>query len=242
MKPLKVGIIEDEFLARETLNAFLINHCENVEVIFMAAELESGVSAIKKYRPDAVFLDIEMPGQSGMEIRELLGDMPAPHIIFTTAYANYAVDAFGLEALDYLLKPIDIVKLRRAVARIEEQKTKTPEKLSIPSSNGQQLIEQADIEFLEAEGSYTNVNLCDGTNILVSRKLGDIEEQLSAKNFLRVHRSYLVNLDQIQSIVRGTNTSLRMKSEADVPVARNQKEALKRLFSNNSSLVRLKRI
>ncbi|MCF8460023.1 MAG: LytTR family DNA-binding domain-containing protein [Flavobacteriales bacterium] len=230
MKKLQVGIIEDEFLARETLQAFLLRHCENVEVIFMASELESGVAAIKKHQPDAVFLDIEMPGQSGMEIRELLGDMPAPHIIFTTAYANYAVDAFGLEALDYLLKPIDIAKLRRAVARIEEQKTKTPEKLSIPCSNGQRMIEPSTIEFLEAEGSYTNVNLCDGTNILVSRKLGDIEEQLSAKNFLRVHRSYLVNLDQIQSIVRGTNTSLRMKSGADVPVARNQKEALKRLF------------
>lgn len=237
MKKLKVGIIEDEFLARETLQAFLLRHCENVEVVFMAADLESGVAAIKEHRPDAVFLDIEMPGQSGMEIRDLLGDTPAPHIIFTTAYANYAVDAFGLKALDYLLKPIDIVKLRRAVARIEEQKTKTPEKLSIPSSNGQQLIEQADIEFLEAEGSYTNVNLCDGTKILVSRKLGDIEEQLSAQNFLRVHRSYLVNLDQIQSIVRETNTSLRMKSGADVPVARNHKDAVRTALEGRTNKI-----
>lgn len=237
MKPLKVGIIEDEFLARETLKAFLLRHCENVEVVFMAAELESGVAAIKEHGPDAVFLDIEMPGQSGMEIRELLGNTPAPHIIFTTAYANYAVDAFGLEALDYLLKPIDIVKLRRAVSRIEEQKTKTPEKLSIPSSNGQQLIEQSDIEFLEADGSYTTIHLCAGNKILVSRKLKDIEDQLSAQNFLRVHRSYLVNLDQIQSIVRATNTSLRMKSGADVPVARNQKDAVKTALESRTNKV-----
>ena len=100
MKPLKVGIIEDEFLARETLKAFLERHCEKVEIIFMESDLESGVNAIREHQPQAIFLDIEMPGHSGTEILHLLGDTTAPLIVFTTAYANYAVDAFGLEAVD----------------------------------------------------------------------------------------------------------------------------------------------
>jgi two-component system LytT family response regulator len=231
MKPLQVGIIEDEFLARETLQAFLERHCEGVEVVFQKGDLESGVEAIQLLKPDAIFLDIEMPGQSGMEIKEALGNEKAPLIVFTTAYANYAVDAFGLEAVDYLLKPIDIVKLRRALSRISErmqgQALKPLEKLAVPSSNGQRYIDPTDIEYLMADGSYTEIYLQNNEKVLVSKKLKDLEEQLLSTTFMRVHRSYLINLTQVEALIRETNTRLRMKSGAIIPVARNSKEALK---------------
>ena len=233
MRPLKVGIIEDEFLARETLKAFLERHCEAVDVLFMASDLESGVNAIREQRPEAIFLDIEMPGHSGMEVRKLLGETESPLIVFTTAYANYAVDAFGLEAVDYLLKPIDIVKLRRAVDRLRERAKKQAKlsggSITIPTTNGQLVVKKNHILFLKADGSYTGVHTNTGRH-LVSRKLIDMHEMLDADAFLRVHRGYVVNLNKIVELVRQSNSSLRMENGAIIPVSRSNKEAVRQLF------------
>ena len=236
MRPLKVGIIEDEFLARETLKVFLERHCEKVEVIFMAGDLETGVDAIKEHRPDAIFLDIEMPGHSGMEVRKLLGETAEPLIVFTTAYANYAVDAFGLEAVDYLLKPIDIVKLRRAVDRLRERAKKQAKlsngSITIPTTNGQLLVKTDNILFLKADGSYTEVHT-NTERHLVSRKLIDMHEMLDVDTFLCVHRSYVVNLNKIVELVRQSNSSLRMENGAIIPVSRSNKEAVRQLFQKD---------
>lgn len=234
MRLLKVGIIEDEFLARETLKAFLERHCEGVEVLFMASDLESGVSAIREHQPNAIFLDIEMPGHSGMEVRKLLGETEEPLIVFTTAYANYAVDAFGLEAVDYLLKPIDIVKLRRAVDRLRERVKKQAKlsdgSIAIPTTNGQLVLRTDNIFFLKADGSYTEVHT-DAERHLVSRKLIDMEELLDPEQFLRVHRSFVVNVSKVLEFVRQANSSLKMENGAIIPVSRSNKEEVKRLFS-----------
>lgn len=236
MRPLKVGIIEDEFLARETLKAFLERHCEAVDVLFMASDLESGVAAIRAHQPEAIFLDIEMPCHSGMEVRKLLGETTEPLIVFTTAYANYAVDAFGLEAVDYLLKPIDIVKLRRAVDRLRERAKKQAKlsdgSMTIPTTNGQLLIKTDNILFLKADGSYTEVHTVTELH-LVSRKLIDMHEMLDADAFLRVHRSYVVNLNKIVELVRQSNSSLRMENGAIIPVSRSNKEAVRQLFQKD---------
>ncbi|MCF8277478.1 MAG: LytTR family DNA-binding domain-containing protein [Flavobacteriales bacterium] len=236
MRPLQVGIIEDEFLARETLKAFLERHCESVEVLFMAGDLESGVNAIRAHQPEAIFLDIEMPGHSGMEVRNLLGETTEPLIVFTTAYANYAVDAFGLEAVDYLLKPIDIVKLRRAVDRLRER-TKKQAKLSdgsitIPTTNGQLLVKTDNILFLKADGSYTEVHT-NAERHLVSRKLIEMEELLDPEQFLRVHRSYVVNVSKMIEFVRQANSSLKMENGTIIPVSRSNKELVRGLFQSN---------
>jgi len=236
MKPLKVGIIEDEFLARETLKAFLERHCEGVEVIFLSADLETGVDAIRAHKPQAIFLDIEMPGRSGMEVRELLDDTEVPLIVFTTAYANYAVDAFGLEAVDYLLKPIDIVKLRKAVERIRERVKKQPKltggSINIPTANGQMVVQTENIVFLKADGSYTEIHTAKD-RYLVSRKLIEMEELLDAEQFLRVHRSYVVNVGKVAEFMRQSNSSLRLENGAIIPVSRSNKEAVKQLFQSN---------
>jgi two-component system LytT family response regulator len=228
---LRVGIIEDEFLARESLRVFLEQHCTGVKVLFMAADMDEGLSAIRTHRPDALFLDIEMPGHSGMEIHTLLGTTKSPLLVFTTAYANHAVDAFGLDAVDYLLKPIDIVKLRRAVARLSECMAQpTPlheDRLAVPTSNGQIYIDTQLIDHLAADGSYTEIHLTDGKRHVVSRKLKDLEEHLNSSRFMRIHRSYLVNLSHVEAFIRESNSSVRMRSGALLPVARNSKDALR---------------
>lgn len=233
MRTLQVGIIEDEFLARETLKAFLAQHCEKVEVVFLAADLESGIEQINEHRPQAIFLDIEMPGHSGMEIRQLLGDTEPPLIVFTTAYANYAVDAFGLEAVDYLLKPIDITKLRRAVERIRERMSSKEGSLnrniSIPTTTGQRVIKLEDILYMKADGSYTEVFTTNERH-LVSRKLIEMHELVEEDVFLRVHRSYVVNMTNVLEYIRQTNSTLRMSNNAIIPVARRSKEAVKQYF------------
>lgn len=236
MRPLKVGIIEDEFLARETLKAFLERHCENVEVIFMASDLERGVKAIEEQQPEAIFLDIEMPGHSGMEVRKLLGETTEPLIVFTTAYADYAVDAFGLEAIDYLLKPIDIVKLRRAVdrirVRVKKQAKLSDGSITIPTTTGQLVVKTDNILFLKADGSYTEVHT-DSERLLVSRKLIDMEELLDPEQFLRVHRSYVVNVAKVVEFMKQVNNSLKMESGAIIPVSRSNKEAVRKLFAGH---------
>lgn len=228
---LKVGIIEDEFLARESLRVFLEKHCEAVEVRFMSADLDSGVKEIKVHRPDAVFLDIEMPGHSGMDILKLLGDVHPPLIVFTTAYAEYAVDAFGLEAVDYLLKPIDIRKLRRALERVRERMRKTaPEahsKLAVHTTGGMLLVDTDTIIHLRAEGSYCEIRTTDRGRIMVSRKLKDLHGELSPDRFLRIHRSHVVNLLQVAELVRGDNAHVRLKDGTELPVARDRKEAVR---------------
>lgn len=232
---LKVGIIEDEFLARESLRVFLEKHCEAVEVRFMSAELDIGVKEIKVHLPDAVFLDIEMPGHSGMEILKLLGDVPPPLIVFTTAYTEYAVDAFGLEAVDYLLKPIDIRKLRRALERVRERMRKTaPEthsKLAVHTTGGMLLVDTDTIIHLRAEGSYCEIHTTDRGRILVSRKLKDLHGQLSPDRFLRIHRSHVVNLGQVRELMRGENTFVRLKDGTELPVSRERKEEVKAVLS-----------
>lgn len=228
---LKVGIIEDEFLARESLRVFLEKHCDDVTVRFMAVDLESGVAEIKKHRPDAIFLDIEMPGHSGMDILRLLGDVPPPLIVFTTAYAEYAVDAFGLEAVDYLLKPIDIRKLRRALERVRERMRKTapetPSKLAVHTTGGILLVDADTIIHLRAEGSYCEIHTTDRGRIMVSRKLKDLEAGLDARQFLRIHRSHVVNLLQVAELMRGDNAHVRLKDGTELPVARDRKEAVR---------------
>jgi two-component system LytT family response regulator len=228
---LRVGIIEDEFLARETLRVFLEKHCEQVAVVFMAAELESGIRAIKEQRPDAVLLDIEMPGHSGMDILKLLGETPPPAIVFTTAYGEHAVEAFGLEAVDYLLKPIDLRKLRRAVERVRErmEMSAAPKdaRLAIPTSSGTLRLDMAHIIRLKAEGSYCEIHTTDHGRIMVSRKLKDVEEGLDPRMFLRIHRSHVVNLAHVAELVRGTQALVRMADGTELPVARERKEAVK---------------
>ena len=217
MISIKAVIIEDEENSRNALKNIVTEFCEGVKVLDMAETVEDGVKAIIKHEPDLVFLDIELPNGSGFELFKFF---PAGHfeVIFTTAYDQYAVQAFKMSAIDYLLKPINIEELRTAVGKVKDKKqthylkekietlrsnlNNTFHKLALPSSDGFIFVELNNIIRCEAKGNYTMFHFIDRKSHLISRTLGHYEEILKDSNFFRINRGDLVNLNHIQKYTR----------------------------------------
>lgn len=227
---LRVGIVDDEFLARQTLINYIARYCSNVEVVFQAANLPDAITEINRHRPDAVFLDIEMPGPSGIDIAEHLSEEDRPMVVFTTAYGEYAVDAFGIRAVDYLLKPIEVARLKEAVERLREQRKPSSTQdavLNVSTLNGSKIVPIDEILYLKADGSYTELHSKTGTTLVISKKLFEMEEKLTTQNFLRTHRSYIVNMNHVTQYVGGAKSELVLSSDDQVPVSRTRKDQVR---------------
>lgn len=200
MLKIRTIIVDDEPLARQLIQEF----CETVSQIKVVAECKNGIEAIKQINflnPDLVFLDIQMPGKNGFEVLENITTFPK--IIFTTAYDEFAVKAFEKNALDYLLKPFDEERFHKSVRRVtklfaDELQGKTEDKIFIRSGNFLKFLKASEILYLEAEKDYTKV-FTEKEQFLVSKNLSKVELSLSSKNFLRVHRSFIVNLEKCES-------------------------------------------
>lgn len=230
---MKAIIIDDEKQARVSLSLLLEEYCPEVEILADCENLPEGVKAIIKHKPDVVFLDIEMPGHSGLELLDFFDEKEVNFaIIFTTAYNEFAVQAFKLSALDYLLKPIIPEELVNAVAKLKRQKREQfsilseniqkeiPEKIAIPSEKNLILLNISEILYIKGDGPYSEVFLTDGTKHLVSRTLKNFEDILqNDKRFLRIHKSYLVNFDFAVSYNKSDNGWLNLKNEISVPVS-----------------------
>ena len=227
---MKAIIIEDEERAQIYLENVLLQVAPDISIIQKCDDLPSGVIAIKKHQPDIVFLDIEMPKYSGLDIYKFidLEDMNFK-IIFTTAYNQYAIDGYSLAAFDYLLKPINPDKLKITLDRLKSLDNKNQNlaelshlksKIAFPDGNQMVLIDQADIVFLKAENSYTEINLLSGKKITTCRALKSFEKNLEdAKNFFRCHRSYIINLNYINSFVKGNYGFITLKNNHEIPVS-----------------------
>jgi two-component system LytT family response regulator len=183
--------------------------CPEVQVVVDCADVPSAVIAINQHRPDVVFLDIEMPQYSGLELFSFFREVDFG-VIFVTAYSEFAIRAFELNAIDYLLKPVDGEKLKNAVSKLErrnnERFTALQEgyarqefhRIALPVSDGLLFVEVAHIMLLEADGAYTHVWLADGSKLLVSKRLLFFEQVLADReSFLRVHRTYVVNFNHV---------------------------------------------
>ncbi len=236
---LKAVIIDDEAKARRILNSFIDDYCKQVHVAGLAEDVMQGVKLIQKEQPDIVFLDIEMPGYNGFQLLEFFDDINF-EIIFVTAYSEFALKAFEVSAIDYLLKPLQIAQLVRAVEKVEKIKgnslsqqrltalqenlqAKKIMKIVVPVSDGSLFINVDDITHLKAEGSYVNIFLKDGNKVLVSKNIKDYENQLTeAEGFFRTHRSYLVNSRYIVNIA-GTSTEATMCNNETINIARERK-------------------
>lgn len=218
-------IIDDEEMAQALLNGMLTEYCPKVEVVKMCSDLQSGIAAIKEYNPDIVFLDIEMPGQSGLNLLDYFDEIEITfEIIFITAYNNYAIQAFKLSAIDYLLKPIEVNDLTQAIELFEKNKTRNQYqflKHNISSSPQKKIglntvgsivyISLESILFFEADGSYTKVVLVDGKQIIASKVLKHFEHILGENlNFFRCHKSYMINVNHIDEYVRAEGGYLRI--------------------------------
>jgi two-component system LytT family response regulator len=252
---LKAIIVDDEAKARRILESFITDYCPQLAIAAISEDVPQAVKAIKKFQPDVVFLDIEMPGYNGFQLLEFFEEIDF-EIIFTTAYSEFALKAFQVSAVDYLLKPIQIDQLTKAVEKLEkikgnslikerlqtlqanlkEQKIK---KIVVPVSEGSLFVEVNDITHLKAEGSYVNIFLKDGNKILVSKNIKDYETQLTPEEgFYRTHRSYLVNTNYIINISADHSEAV-LSNNASVAVARERKQDfvgyMKCLASNQSA-------
>lgn len=230
---MKAILIDDEKRARVSLSLLLQEYCPEIELVAECENLPEGVKAIRKFNPDLVLLDIEMPGHSGLELLDFFDEKDINFsIIFTTAYNEYAIQAFKLSALDYLLKPIVPEELVNAISRLERQKSvqfkalsenihnDNFEKIAVPSGNSLILLKISDIIYIKGEGSYSEVHMNDKTKHMVSRNLKNFEEILLKDNrFLRTHKSYLVNFDAVLSYNKSDGGWLDMKNGSSIPVS-----------------------
>ncbi|WP_028284373.1 LytR/AlgR family response regulator transcription factor [Olleya marilimosa] len=240
---MKAIIIDDEKRARRILRTLIEEECPEIVTIFDAENLLEGVAIIKSEQPDVVFLDIEMPNHSGLQILEFFkNDTINFQIIFTTAYGHYAIDAFKLSAVDYLLKPIDIDELKIAINKasnsLEENFIKEKllnlernfqqlalNKIALEVPKGIRFVSHEDILFFEADGVYTKVFLQNGKTELICKTLKHFTEQLSNKPlFYKPHRSYLINLKYMTEITKKDGLQVIMSNNKSIPIARDRKD------------------
>jgi two-component system LytT family response regulator len=247
---MKAILIDDEPKARQVLNILLDENCPNVEVVATAEDLLTGIQQIRKHRPDIVFLDIEMPEHNGLEILELYGGPIDFQIIFTTAYNNYAIEAFELSAIDYLLKPLRPEKLKQAVEKAEkasenhqitEQLKQLKQslteanftKIGLPYAQGIKFVEFDDILVIKASGMYTEFFMKSAEKMLVSKPLKHFSTLLeNHKIFYRPHRSYLLNLKHIKEYLRSEGGFIVMENGVEVPVSKEKREEFLNIVSN----------
>lgn len=228
----------------------LSDHCQNVEVVGLAEDIDQAEIEITKHQPDVVFLDIRMP--SGSEGFELLHRIPDRQflVVFVTAFRDFAVEAFHADAIHYLLKPIDIGELIGAVEKAAEQSQRikgstaehqayqhqlealvanwggAPRRLAIAHQKGIKMISIDEIVFLEAEGNYTTFHLSAGGAFIDTRTLKTYEQVLPTGQFIRTHRSYMVNVHKVDQLLRHDGNWLLMKNGEKVPVSRQRLSAV----------------
>lgn len=243
---MRALIVDDEAKARRIIESLLNSHCPEVEVIGMADDVPSAVKFINQNEVDILFLDIEMPGYTGFQLIDFFEDIDFD-IIFTTAYSEYALKAFEVSAIDYLLKPIQIDQLTRAVEKVREkqgaQRNEKIEalkenlksagriaKVALPIADGLLFVKPEEILYLKAESSYTHIFLADGNKVLVSKTLKEFEKLINHPHFMRVHRSYYINLNQVRQYVRSDGGHLEMDNGDIVYFSKDKKEELMAVF------------
>jgi two-component system, LytTR family, response regulator LytT len=199
---VKVLLVDDEAPARSELRHLLGAHPQ-VEVVGEATSAAEALGLAGEC--DALFLDVEMPGASGIDAARLVrGRTEPPAIVFVTAHAAYAVDAFAVEAFDYLLKPIDPERLARVVERLLARaapEARTARKIPVVAGSRTELIDQDEVQFIQAEGDYSRVHVHD-RSYLATASLRELEEALPGDRFMRIHRSTIVNLAKVAAVRR----------------------------------------
>ena len=234
---LKCIAIDDEPLALRQISAYIAK----IPYLELAATFNNAIEAQQRLaseRVDLIFVDINMPDLNGVDFVRALTDRPM--VVFTTAYSEYAIDGFKLDAVDYLLKPFSFADFSRAAAKANslyelrqgrlpaqpdsdsEATPKDREYISVKADYKVSLVRIADMVYIESEGEYVRMHLCDGSTITTLFRLKNMEAALPSEQFMRVHRSYIVNLRAIRSYVRGR---IFLSDTEYVPIGENYKEA-----------------
>jgi len=241
---IKSIIIEDEKKSRDVLKSLIDRYCKNVEVITEAEGVKDGVEKINLHKPDVIFLDIQMPDGSGFRLLEKLDNIDFD-IIFTTAFDQYAIRAIKYSALDYLLKPISPDDLIVAVEKVKQRKLGTqinqnikvllenidkpelePQKIVLSTSDKIHVVDIDNIIRCESDNYYTRFYFREGNPVLISKTLKENEELLSEHNFIRPHKSHLINTKYIKAFLRVDNGYIQMTDDSKIPVSRRKREAI----------------
>lgn len=235
-------IVDDEQKSRSSLRKLLSDFCTEVNVVAEAADINEAQTWIEQLKPQLVFLDVEMPYGTGFDLLERLSDIDF-EVIFITAYSQYAIEAFKYASIDYLLKPVDIDTLGRAVERAKERliskqtiadykkllqqvqhQTDGDKRIHLSAVKEQHLVKCNEIICCVADGSYTNVYMTGGRKFYSSRNLKQFVEELPSSIFYRVHNGHLVNMNHIKKIIRGHGGSVVMTDGRELEIAVRRKE------------------
>ena len=258
--PIRVLVVDDELLARERITD-LLAHEPDVEILGTADNGNTAVEAIRAKRPDLVFLDVQMPGKTGLDVVRDIGPEAMPATIFVTAFDQYALRAFDLAALDYLVKPFDderfeqafrrarqLVDLRemgklreqllavlqqgspeRANARPTADATPYLERIAVEMRGKVRVVPVEQIDYITADGPYAELHTGDRTH-LIRETMHTLEERLDPRHFVRIHRSAIVRLELVDTLLRGAggDYEVQLKSGLRLPVSRSRREELER--------------
>jgi two-component system LytT family response regulator len=231
---LRAIVVDDEEPSREAMRNYLRDFCNDVEVVATASSVKTAFRAIQKHKPDIVFLDIEMPDGKGFDLLMLFEKIDF-RVVFVTAYADYAIKAFRVNAADYLLKPVKVDELKASIEKIRNQNNGTidSEKFAgilkslsestfiqptivISDIKGFEVLKVNDIIMCKADGYCTNIFLAGDRKVVSSKNLKQYENQLADHNFIRVHHSYLINLNHVTGFTRQGEITLHENNKASL--------------------------
>jgi two-component system, LytTR family, response regulator len=236
---MRTIIVDDERLARQELKSLLAEYKE-IEIIAECSNAEEAKQKINELKPDLVFMDIQMPGKTGLELLEEISSLP--EVVFVTAYDEYAIKAFEINALDYLLKPVQPERLGETIKKLfHKENSEKKENNSILADDDHVFLKDgekcwfvklSDLRLFESEGNYVRV-LFNTSKPLILRSLNNLETRLPAKSFFRASRKHIVNLKYIETIENWFNGGLmvKLKTGEQVEISRRQAVKLKDLMS-----------
>lgn len=243
---MNIVIVDDEPNARENLRILIEKYIPGIHIRGTAGSVQEAVPLVQQVRPDLVFLDIEMPHGNGFTFLSTIPEIDFD-VIFVTAYDHYAVKAFKFSAVDYLLKPVDVDDLTAAIERVRNKKTANRgnlknlvenkqannpgnKKIVLSLSDQFLFVELKDIIRLEAEDYYTWFYIAGRDRILISKNLGEYEDLLCDQDFFRVHKSHIINMNQIQKVLKADGGTVVMSDNSHVPISKVKKnEFLKKM-------------
>jgi two-component system LytT family response regulator len=246
---IKTIIIEDEAASRLTLKNYLSEYCPQVELLAEAPNIKEGYDIIQKHQPQLVLLDIEMPFGNAFDLLDKFNEVPF-ETIFVTAFSNYALQAINLSSCSYLLKPVDIDELVEAVKKVEENlaqknqfktanillenlsiENKQLKKIVLPTMEGFDVVQLKDVVHLQANDNLTDFHLLGGRRKTVCKTLKFFEEALSDFDFIRVHKSHVININYVDSYQKGKVGEIKLSNDNSVPLSASRKESFIKKFS-----------
>jgi two-component system LytT family response regulator len=247
MQVLKALLVDDELSSLQNLQYKIQEYCPSVRVVSQTQNPEEAGLLIQQFKPDVIFLDIEMPRMSGFKMLEQIPEVDF-EVIFITAYNHYAINAIRICAFDYLVKPVSIEELQQTVERLGVSSVKKnreraellkknlsspksqDDNIALPANDGLEFLQIRQIIRIESSSNYSRVILQNGQQLLVTRQLKDFEELLQDYRFYRVHHSHLINLNFIAKYTRGDGGQITMRNGDIIDVSRRKKEVFLKLI------------